>query len=334
MPSSLNPVATTTIGRPGSGPDQMTPSSVSNFNSAIRNGSATAPVTPSAPSGTGPTAELTALIKQLIPLLQQLLGGNQGGSAAGGEAAPGGAPEGAGHGGAAHGDAAHETARAPAEPSKTNPKSATAGGTDQLNSLISQLIALLQNTQGESTAPKAPAPKAPAQNEKPAEADKSAQSEKPAHTEAPASAHADAASSGEATSELTSLLTQLIALLQKLLGTGGSAEAGKPGAGSLADPAKTEGLVKQLLEQLQGGSIPSTPNSTAPGTANQPYYSPSMGISGAEINAMIAAVNGTGPEVVLSDWAMGTPSYMVPTTSPTAGGQVSNLGSQVGNEAA
>lgn len=310
MPSSLIPLATNTTGRSGSSPDPITPSSVSNFNAAISNGSAGAPVTPSAASGSGPTAELTTLIKQLIPLLQQLLGGNQGGSAAGGEAAPGATHEGAGQRGAAH-----ETAPAPAEPPKTNPT--TAGNAGQLNTLIPQLIALLQDSQGETTAPKAPA-----------------QTETPAQTEAPAPAHADGASSGKPTSELTSLLTQLIALLEKLLGTGGSSEAGKPGSASLSDPAKTEGLVKELLAQLQGGPVPSTPTSTTTGSANQPSYTPSMGISGAEINAMIAAVNGTGPDVVLSDWAMGTPSYMVPTTSPTAGGQVANLGSQVGNEAA
>ena len=189
-----------------------------------------------------------------------------------------------------------------------------AGGADQLNTLIPQLIALLQNTQSETAAPKAPA-----------------QADAPAHT--------DGAASGGSKSDLTSLLTQLIALLEKLLGTGGSSEAGKPGSASLADPAKTEGLVKQLIAQLQpqaqGGSTPGAPTTTpATGSADQPNYTPGMGISGAEINAMIAAANGTGPEIVLSDWAKGTPSYGVPTTSPTAGGQVANLGAQVGNEAA
>ena len=59
-----------------------------------------------------------------------------------------------------------------------------------------------------------------------------------------------------------------------------------------------------------------------------------MGISGAEIMAMLANANGTGPEVIFADYH-NTPSQGVQSTvSPAAGGQVSNLGSQVANEAA
>lgn len=307
MQTSLTPVSTSTTGLSANGgADQITPSSISNFNAAISSGS-----TGSAPAGgNGPTAELTALIKQLIPLLQQLLGGNQGGSPTGGQATPS-----AAHEGGAHEGAAHEGAHATSDTAKAGPAHATEGGADQLSTLLPQLISLLQKKEGETTTPK----------------------DSP-ETQAHAPAHADGASADGAKSDLTSLLTQLIALLEKILGTGGSSEAGKPGAASKAD-SKTADLVKELIAQLQpqaqGGSTPDTPTATNPATgtaAKQPDYTPGMGISGAEVNAMIAAANGTGPELTLSDWNKGTPTYM--TASPTAGGQVANLGSQVGNEAA
>lgn len=107
-------------------------------------------------------------------------------------------------------------------------------------------------------------------------------------------------------SDVVSLIKQLIPLLQQY-SQGGSVA---PGAGTGS---------QQIVNKAQAPATPS--------------YDPSMGISPAEIDAMLSHANGTGPAVNYEAWAGGT-APGGPQSSPAGGGQVANLSSQVGNEAA
>ena len=142
------------------------------------------------------------------------------------------------------------------------------------------------------------------------------------------------ATTGAPAGDLASLLQQLITLLQ-----------GQAGAGSLSP--QDQALVKQLLPLLEakldslGGAASAGPAGTETGllqqliTALQPQaagtdekaavstgaaYSPSTGISQAEIEAMLAHSNGTGPEVIYADYdkAAATPATQTDTAAVPA----------------
>ena len=136
---------------------------------------------------------------------------------------------------------------------------------------------------------------------------------------------------------MTSLISQVISLLQQLLGKSG-AGAGSGSSAANASPS-TVSLMQELIAQLQGtapattsaAATPSPSSATAPTAAPIQNNNPGMGISSAEINAMLASANGTGPAVNFSSY-----DYVPPATTvaPTAGGQVSSLASQTqGQEA-
>jgi len=300
-------------------------SHIADFNAAASSGSNggvkqnDSSITGSAPgTGAGSTSntEVASLIKQLIPLLQQLIS-TVGSGASGASAAtpPAGAPTPAGPtSGAAPSSAPSGAATPTSAPSGNAPSaSAPSGGQDSLNTLVPQLISLLQQSQGGSSVPAGAAV--------------------PSQTPAPS-----AGSGGSApNAELTSLIKQLVSLLQQALGTGGS-PASAAVAGSAGGTAQTATLIKELIAQLQpqGQGAPAGINAQAQpqAPAAPASYNPGMGIPGSEIDAMLASANGTGPQVNFADYDKAAASFSQSQGSPTAGGQVSNLSSQVGNEAA
>ncbi len=306
-------------------------SHIADFNAAASSGSNggvkqnDSSITGSAPgTGAGSTSntDVASLIKQLIPLLQQLIS-TVGSGASGASAAtqPAGAPTPAGPtSGAAPSSAPSGAATPTSAPSGNAPSaSAPSGGQDSLNTLVPKLISLLQQSQGGSSVP----------------AGAAVPSQTPAPSQAPAPS---AGSSGSApNAELTSLIKQLVSLLQQALGTEGS-PASAASAGSAGGTAQTATLIKELIAQLQpqGQGAPAAISTQAQpqAPAAPASYNPGMGIPGSEIDAMLANANGTGPQVNFADYDKAAASFSQSQGSPTAGGQVSNLGSQVGNEAA
>ena len=251
------------------------------------------------PGGTAPaSAQETALIQQLIAMLQQQLGAAGGASSqaaasgagaantssgAGGQAAPPSASQGGPNaGGQAASGAGQGGSGAGASPAAgSGAGSAGAGGTQELISLLQQLASEMQ--------------------------------------------------SGASGSDMASLIKQLIPLLQQQLSQGGGASGG----------TSTASLINQLIPALQGQSgagaqsAAATPSSGGTVQGGMPAsYNPSMGISGAEINAMLANANGTGPEVNYGAWDKAAANYAQTDGSPNTGGQVSGLNSQVGSGAA
>jgi len=319
-------------------------SHIADFNAAASSGSNggvkqnDSSITGSAPgTGAGSTSntEVASLIKQLIPLLQQLIS-TVGSGASGASAAtqPAGAPTPAGPtSGAAPSSAPSGAATPTSAPSGNAPSaSAPSGGQDSLNTLVPQLISLLQQSQGGSSVPAGAA--VPSQTPAP-----SAGSSVPAGAAVPSQTPAPSAGSGGSApnAELTSLIKQLVSLLQQALGTGGS-PASAAVAGSAGGTAQTATLIKELIAQLQpqGQGAPAGINAQAQpqAPAAPASYNPGMGIPGSEIDAMLASANGTGPQVNFADYDKAAASFSQSQGSPTAGGQVSNLSSQVGNEAA
>ena len=228
MTNSINPMSGGASPACGGNDGSADPSHVSNFNDAMKNyAKAPAPGVDLAASN----SNLTSLISQLIPLLQQLLSTLKANPSAGGAAPP---------------PTTQDNATPP------NPPAGAAPATDQsqLTSLLQQLLSDLQG----------------------------------------------GANSGGSGSDEASLIQQLIPLLQQQLGgaspAGGKDLAAAPAGGSGNDEAS---LIQQLITMLQAQGGQSGP-AAQPG-ATPPSDNPGAGISGAEINAMLAYANGTGPKV-------------------------------------
>jgi hypothetical protein len=106
---------------------------------------------------------------------------------------------------------------------------------------------------------------------------------------------------GTGSSAISSLIQQIIPLLQQQLGgtsPGNSKDlAATPSAGSGNDETA---LIQQLIAQLQAQGGQGGP-ATQPGTT-PPANNPGAGISPAEINAMLAYSDGTGPAVNFSNY--------------------------------
>ena len=297
------------------------------------------------------TTQLKSLLEKLEPLLvqlQQALGGS-------GSPSANQAPMSSGSKGLSNpvGNAASTGAPTPTN-GPTNSDTAKGALTETLQKLLTAL-----NNQVPSSS----------QNVQPTPASQSASAPQQAPAMAPqskidtgsSSQTGQSTGSGSVNPTLASMVQKVMTLLERMLSlmqtgkdpgasqstagvSAGSVDkvgaTNTPGSGNSGDLAP---LIKQLIPMLQqysqsGGS--STSNLGAGGQQGvskaqapaTPSYNPSMGISTAEIDAMISHANGTGPAVNYEAWAGG--SAPGAQSSSTSGGQVSKLGSQVGNEAA